>query len=215
MSYKASIILGLMIAVTTAALPAEAQVTGWVHSAKPVDRGATDIGCYLGLFDGAGSDDLPVAVFGQIRHGLGADCDGGLKAGLADADAGGDDVGLVMAADIQWALLAPHWGDPFRLSAGPEISLSDGDGARVWAFGANVAASHDLLVRANTLTLYGRLNIRLEAVDYEHKNWDTDTDLEIGFNPGFIWQATEFFDVVGEIQLDDQVGVLAGINFRI
>lgn len=215
MNYRARVISGLLMMLCLAAVPAQAQVTGWVHSAKPVDVGATDVGCYFGLYDGAGSGDMPVAVFGQIRHGLFANGDGGLKAGLADSDAGGDDVGLVIAADMQWALLGPQWGDPFRLSAGPEISLIDGDGARVWAFGANIAASHDLLVRASTLTLYGRLNLRLEAVDYEHKDWETNTDLEIGFNPGFIWRATEFFDVVGEVQFDDQVGVLAGINFRI
>ncbi len=215
MNHKKGILIGIIVGLLMAALPVEAQMTGWLHSAKPLDLHATDVGGYLGLFDGAGKGDMPIAVFGQIRHGLFANGDGGLKIGLADSDSGADDVGLLIAGDLQWALLAPRWGDPFYLSTGPEIALIDGDGARIWAFGGNVAVSHDLLIRASQITFYGRLNLRLEVIDYEHKNWSTDTDLEIGLNPGFIWKATEFFDIVGEVQFDDQIGVLGGFNFRI
>jgi len=214
MNHKAWMIIGVLSGLLAAPSPSAAQIVGCLHSAKPVDLRATDIGGYIGLYDGAGSEDMPIAIFGQIRHGLFAAGDGGLKFGLADSDAGGDDVGLVLAADMQWALLAPRWGDPFWLSVGPEITLNDGDGARVWSFGGNITGAHDLLIRATKITIYGRLNLRLETIDYDHKNHSSDTDLEIGFNPGFIWRATDFMDFVGEIQLDDQVGILAGINFR-
>jgi hypothetical protein len=205
---------GAVAVVALAATSVMAQVTGCLHSAKPLSPGSTDFGGYIGLFDGAGYSGTPLAVFGQLRHGLTATGDGGLKFGLVDMDAGDDDIGIVLAGDAQWALLAPRWGDPFWLSVGPEISVYDGDGTRTWAFGGNLTASHDLLIRANTVTIYGRFNLRLETLDFKKSGRSSDSDLEMGLNPGFIWKTSGFFDLVGEIQFDDQVGVLVGFNFR-
>ncbi len=215
MKLRMRIITGFVAGLFIGIIPAQAQVTGWLHSAKPLDSGTTDIGGYVGFFDGGGGSDAPISIFGQIRHGLFATGDGGLKFGLADMDAGGKDVGLVIAADVQWALLAPRWGDPFRLSVGPEISMYNGNGARNWAFGGNLAASHDILIRAKRITIYGRLNLRLEAIDFKKTGKSSHTDLAIGLNPGFIWEVNEFFDLVTELQFDDQIGILAGLNFRI
>lgn len=214
MKHRTRIITGFVAGLLFGAIPAQAQVTGWLHSAKPLEVKTTDVGGYVGLFDGAGAEDTPIAVFGQVRHGLFATGDGGLKFGLVDMDTGHEDVGLLLAADMQWALLAPRWGDPFRLSVGPEVSFYDGDGARTWAYGGNLAASHDVLLRSSQITIYARLNLRLESIDYKKAHRSSRTDLEIGLNPGVIWEVNEFFDLVTELQFDDQVGVLAGLNFR-
>ncbi len=205
----------VIVALLLSSIPAGAQLTGSLHTARPLDQKTTDVGGYFGLLDDKGKAGTAIAVFGQVRYGLFASGDGGLKFGLVDLDTGKDDVGIVLAADLQWALLAPHWGNQFWLSVGPEITLYDAAGVRVWGFAGNVHASHDTNLRGKRVSPYGRLTIRLESVDHDNPKRKGTTKLEIGLNPGVVWQASDLLDFVVELQFDNYFGLFAGLNFRI
>jgi hypothetical protein len=200
------------ILLLASSITAQAQYTGALHSARPLDESTMDVGAYLGIFDGERGAGTPSAAFGQARYGLFPSGDAGLKFGLVDRDDGGN-TGILLAGDMQWALLSPNWGDAFWFSFGPEISLYDVTGLRVWGFAGNLSASYDFDVRARRIAPYMRLTVRLEAIDADRGG--SDTDLQIGLNPGLIWEAADFFDFVGELQMDDNFGFLAGLNFKI
>lgn len=202
---------------------ARAQIAGALHSARPLELGTTDVGGYFAFIDGAKGVGSLRAVFGQVRHGLIPGGDGGLKFGLVDVD---NDVGLLMAADLQMAILAPRWDDPFWLSIGPEVTATSGTDINVWSFGGNLSCAYDIFVgphsatrqrsnRQHWLSLYARLNLRLEIIDHNKAGKSSGTNLELGLNPGVIWEANEAFDVVAELQFDDWLGILVGINFRL
>jgi len=211
--HVSKLLAAAVIMLLAGSLPAQAQFTGALHSARPLDEKTTDIGAYLGVFDGDKGTGTPITVFGQARYGLFPAGDAGLKFGLIDPGYEGSNAGVLLAADMQWALLAPRWGDAFWFSFGPEISLYDVTGVSVWGFSGNLSASYDFDVRTRRISPYTRLTVRLEAIDPDHG--DSETELQIGVNPGVIWEATDFFDFVGELQLDDQFGFLAGLNFKI
>lgn len=208
-------IAGTAIMLLMGSAATYAQFVGALHSARPLDQKTTDVGAYLGVFDGEKAAGAAITTFGQVRHGLFPMGDGGLKFGLVDLDTSEDDVGVILAADLQWALLAPRWGDRVWLSAGPEIILYDAGGVRVWSLAGNLSSSYDFTNRGNTVSPYGRLTIRLESIDYDNPKHESDTDLQIGLNPGIVWQVGDLLDFVGEMQFDDQWGFFAGLNFRI
>ncbi len=191
------------------------QVTGSLHSARPLAPATTDVGGYLGLYDGEGHADIPVAAFGQVRHGLFSAGDVGLKFGLVDPDHRHADIGFVLAADAHWAILSPRWGDAFWLSGGPELAVQDGEGARIWSYGGNLHGSYEFLIRNTPATIYGRLNLRIEVTDPDHRGADNSSDLQLGLNSGVIWPANDLIDFVGEVQIDDLLGVIFGVNFKI
>jgi hypothetical protein len=197
------------------AVPGWGQVTGSLHSARPLAPQQTDVGGYLGFYDGDAHADIPMAAFGHFRHGLFATGDVGLKFGLVDPDDRDNDIGFVMAADAQWSILSPRWGDSFWLAGGPEVLVQDGDNARIWGFGGNLPGSYDFLIRNKSVTVYSRLNLRVEVTDPDYARAETTSDLKVGLNPGIIWPASDFVDLIGEIQIDDMLGVIFGVNFKI
>jgi len=207
--------VGMAIILLLSGVTTSAQFVGALHSARPLDQKTTDVGAYFGLFEGPRATGTTVTVFGQTRHGLFPMGDGGLKFGLVDFDNGEDDVGIILAADLQWALLAPRWGDRVWLSAGPEITMYNTSGMRGWGFAGNLSASYDFEHRGKSISPYGRLTIRLESIDYDNPKHKVTSELQVGLNPGVVWEISEFLDFVGELQLDDQFGFLAGLNFRI
>lgn len=214
MTYVPRAIAGAIAVLLLFSLPAGAQIAGSLHTARPLDPKTSDVGGYFGLTDGEGRAGTTVAAFGQVRHGLFSAGDGGLKFGLVDIDDGGN-VGLLLAGDMQWALLAPRWGDNFWLSFGPEISLYDAAGKRVWGFAGNISASRDFGVHGRRISPYARLTLRLEAIDHDNPMRKSRSELRVGLNPGVIWEAGGYVDFVAELQFDHQFGFLAGLNFRI
>lgn len=199
------------IAVFAVSFTAQAQYGGALHTAQPVAHGATDAGPYVGLFDAEGKSGTAVSAFGQARYGLSGSSDGGLKFGLVDFGKQSD-VGLLLVGDLQWGLLAPRWGDPIWLSIGPEIGLYTTADVRRWSFGGNLTASHDFGGRLRRVSPYGRLTVRLEVFDTDRHS---DSELKVGFNPGVLWEISDFLDGAVEFQFDDQPGILAGLNFRL
>jgi hypothetical protein len=163
--YVATLIFAAVITLLACPHPAQAQFTGALHSARPLDEHVMDVGAYLGVFDGDRGSGTPISVFGQARYGMFSAGDGGLKFGLVDPGYEGSNTGILLTGDMQWALLAPRWGDPFWFSFGPEISLYDVTGMRVWGFAGNLSASYDFNVRTRRISPYMRLTVRLEAID--------------------------------------------------
>ena len=202
----AIILLGL-----TSVVPACAQYTGALHTARPLEYRTTDVGPYIGLFDAEGESGTAVSAFGQARYGLFAAGDGGLKFGLVDFGRRSD-VGLLLVGDLQWALLAPRWGDALWLSIGPEVGLYSVSDAHLWSFAGNLIASYDFEGNFRRISPYGRLTVRLEVSDNKH---GSDTELQVGFNPGVRWEVSDFLDGVVEMQWDNRIGILAGLNFRL
>ncbi len=214
MRISRTILIGICCFLFVAGASAQAQLTGFLHSAQPLEQGNTDAGAYFGLFNAERGSGTPLSVFGQVRHGLFNAGDGSLKFGLVDLDAGNDDVGVVLVGETQWGLLGPRWGDSFSLSFGPEVGVYDAAGVRVWSLGGNAAVSQAFLARGREIVLYSRLNVRLELVDYNAAKMDSDSDLKIGLNPGMMWEIGDLFDLVVELQIDDAFGFLVGMNFR-
>jgi len=57
---------------------------------------------------------------------------------------------------------------------------------------------------------YGRLNLRIDWLD---KLKGTDSQFNIGFNLGAVVPLSGTVDLSGELQIDDQIGFILGVNF--
>jgi len=178
-----------------------AQFLGQVSTARPTDRGANDIGGFLGLYDNA------MSVFGQYRHGISNAADFGFVAGFIDPN--GSDARLALGGDIKFQLLDDQRSDPFDLALDSRLALIDYPGSLLFSLGESVVISHDFqMSEGSVLAPYGAVNLRLDHV-YSESN------LEIAAAGGVKWEVSDLMDVFGELVIEDDLGLVMGLNFKL
>ncbi|MEW5701190.1 MAG: hypothetical protein AB1792_03050 [Candidatus Zixiibacteriota bacterium] len=185
---------------------AEAQsLFGQVSTARPLDRGTQDIGGFLGVFENS------TGFFGQYRRGLFSQGDGGLQFGVVDPDGGGD-VGVGFGGDLKFTVMSAASRDPFDLGLGPRVGFFSYGGATLLQLGGSVVISRDYTVsNGGYLSPYGAVNMRMESVS----NGASETEFQIGAQAGLKWEITDLIDVLGEVVLDDELGIIIGLNFKL
>jgi len=208
-----------------AAVPVHAQLLGQVTTAKTLQPGTQDLGGYLGAFDGA------TTVFGQYRRGISSNVDFGVQAGIIDH---GPDASVIFGGDLKFNIMSTAT-DPFDLALDARSSFYDVGSVSVFALGGSVIISRDYpLTQGTLLTPYGGVNVRIEhaSFDYDGSNFegmsarrlnigaaaavdDNETDLDIGGVAGVKWELSDLIDALGEVVIDDDWGLVIGLNFKL
>jgi hypothetical protein len=197
---------GLAVAALTASLlllptPVSAQFLGQVSTARTVDQGANDVGGFFGLYDHA------VALFGQYRRGLSAAADFGAWAGFIDPEGG--KASLVLGGDVKFQILDDQKTDPFDLALDSRVALVDYPGSFLFSLGESVVFSHDFKVcHGSVLAPYGAVNLRLDHAS-SHTDWNVAA---VG---GAKWEVSDLIDGYGELVIDDDLGLVVGLNFKL
>ena len=199
-----------------ASVPAHAQLLGQVTTAKTLQPGTQDMGGFLGVFDHA------TTFFGQYRRGISSSLDFGLQAGLIDQDGRNSDASVIFGGDLKYNVMSTGT-DPFDMALDARTSFYDVGNVSVFTLGASIILSRDYrLTQGSALTPYGGVNIRME-----HSSWDIDdripqravdgddTELDIGGVGGVKWELSDLIDALGEVVLDDDWGLVIGLNFKL
>lgn len=205
------LLLGLLFLVPSV----QAQFLGQLSTARTLPVGGYDFGGYFGVYEDA------FAFFGQFRGGVAEYFDLGAKIGIISFDAGFDQTseGVILGGDFKYQLLDANYGDPFDLSIGAGLEFFSVSDFNTFSFGANFCGSRDFaLAKGRVITPYGRLNLRGERVSAEvGPSWDredvSDTDFEVGFNPGVSLKITSSIQILGELQFDEFFGFIGGVTY--
>ena len=180
---------------------------GQLSTAEAIPPGAIDIGAYIGFYEDAN------ALFGRFCVGLFTDADLDIKSGVLDTE-GGDDPDFMIGSSFKY-----HFYHKYE-SAAPDMAFSTmleyydaGKDASVWLIGFGLIGSYPIeLMNDSYLTPYGRVNTRIERVSAGSYK---DTDFDIGLNVGAQYALSERVQFYTELQIDDQIGFIGGINFAI
>lgn len=209
------LVILVLAAVTVAMCPAGVQAAflGQLTTARVLERGVQDISGFVGFFEHA------TLFLGQARRGLSSGIDGGLQFGLIDPEGG--DVGLEIGGDLKFALIDAHPGDPFDLAVHARTAFFNYEKVSVFQLGGSLVMSHSYpLSSGSSLEPYGAVNLRLERISVDSDNSAKDVDyddtsLEIGAVGGLKWDVSDLIDILGEFVLDDDIGFIFGVNFKI
>ena len=203
---KRLLIWGLAVATLTAFLllrptPVSAQFLGQVSTARTADQGANDVGGFFGLYDHA------VALFGQYRRGFSSTADFGAFAGFIDPEGG--KASIALGGDVKFQLLDDQKADPFDLALDSRVALVDYPGSFLFSLGESVVFSHDFKIsRGSVLAPYGAVNLRLDHAS-------SQTDWNVAAVGGVKWEVSDLIDGYGELVIDNDLGLVVGLNFKL
>ena len=95
----------------------------------------------------------------------------------------------------------------------------------LFTLGGNVIGSYEFKYGPQkSVTPYGRLSLRWERESFKkipHPVWGwqkkkrVDNDIDVALSLGADLKLSQDFNFVGELQIDDNVGFVAGVNYRI
>jgi hypothetical protein len=208
------------IIILLSAFSTSAQFLGQLSTAQTLPKGETMLGAYLGIYDDAFS------VFGQIRHGMVRYLDFGFKGGMLNLDMGygEDNTGLVFGGDVKYWFMEREANDPLDLSLGGGMEFLKIADYSLFSLGGNAIASYEFEYgRQKSVTPYGRMNLRWERANlkrfwrgwgWEEGDW-TDDDVDVALSLGADLKLSPDFSIIGELQIDDNVGFVVGVNYKI
>ncbi len=194
--------------------PALAQFSGQLAPATTLPQGEIDIGTFFGVYE----DAWGFWVTG--RYGVAPYMDVCLKAGPVTLDRGRADseTGFGMAGDLKYNFMDVSGGDPFEMSAGSTIEFASIGETNFFSIGVDLTGSRLFRMSSGrSITPYARFNLRMErrSVDVGPQKGDkSDTDLELGLNPGGILELSPTISLLSELQLDEYFGMFLGVVFK-
>jgi len=199
---------------------ASAQFLGQLSPAPTQGKGEALLGAYLGVYEDAFS------VFGQFRYGIARYVDLGLKMGMIELDPGygESNTGLIIGGDTKYWFMEQRFGDPLDISIGGGTEFLKISDFSLFSLGGNIIASHKIrYYEGKSITPYARLNIRWERQSFkrswrwwwgwERGNW-SDSDLDLALALGAELKLPSGLYLVGELEIDDNVGFVGGINYN-
>ena len=216
---KGILIAAVAIATLAAATPrAEAILFGQISSAQSLESGSIDAGAFVSVFEHA------TVLFGQYRQGLWRNGDFGIQAGFVDPEGG--DVGLALGGDLKFWVMSVEKNTPFDLAIQPRVGYFGMDNVSVFTLGASAVISRDYGLSQGSLTPYGAINMRVEHFSFDNavvpvtlsakaSSGGDDSNFEIGAIAGLKWDVSKSFDILGEVVLDDDIGLTVGLNFKL
>ncbi|MCJ7577251.1 MAG: hypothetical protein MUO91_02240 [candidate division Zixibacteria bacterium] len=212
------VVIGIIILLS--AFSASAQFLGQLSTAQTLPKGETMLGAYLGIYDDAFS------LFGQLRHGMVRYLDFGLKVGILNLDPGYGEgkTGLVFGGDVKYWFMERKANDPLDLSLGGGMEFLKIADYSLFALGGNAIASYEIEYgRQKSVTPYGRLNLRWERASFKRSlrlwGWEegdwTDDEMDVALSLGADLKLSPDFSIIGELEIEDNVGFVAGVNYKI
>lgn len=198
-----------------------AQFLGQLTTAPTLNKGSGLLGMYLGVYEDAFS------VFGQFRYGIAKYVDLGLKMGMVNLDPGYGESssGLAIGGDIKYWFMEKNSGDPLDASFGVGTEYLNIADYGIFSLGGNAIVSYQIDYHdRNSVTPYGRLNVRWQRVNFENSlrwtwgakhegNW-SNSDMDLALALGADLKISYNFSLIGELEIDDNVGFVAGINYN-
>jgi hypothetical protein len=214
------IVIGTVIMLST--FSASAQFLGQLSTAQTLNKGETMVGAYLGVYDHAFS------LFGQLRHGMLKYLDFGFKMGMLNLDPGYGEgkTGLAFSGDVKYWFLERKSGDPLDLSFAGGMEFSKITDYSLFSLGGNAIVSYEIEYGPQkSVSPYGRLNLRWEKANYkrifvpavwgwENREW-THEEADVALSLGADLKLSPNFSIIGELEIDDNVGFVAGVNYKI
>lgn len=210
--HKIIIVCVLLIAAASAS----AQYLGQMSPASVLDNGTGKMGGYAILAEHA------TGVVGSLRYGFSEYVEGRARLGFIDPEAG--DMGLILGGDFKYLLWKyKEAGNPFDLSLGGFLEYShlnadlpDHDDSSydsdVLGVGGSVIGSIPFHLENNhTIEPYARVNLRMQRVSFDRGG--SDSELKGGVNFGALFSVTQLVDFTAELQIDDEVAFLIGVDF--
>lgn len=193
---------------------------GQMRSAETSGMGSLSLMGNVGIFDDAR------LVIGTVRYGIATTVDITGSLAIMDHDAS-DDVAIMLGGDLQWRLTHADLGAPLDIAVGAMIEyysldINSRNNISNVGLGFNLVGSRRVKAENGfNFTPYGRLNLRVDRSQSEQRSnlitgqvtKENDSKFNIGVNVGSVFPLSGKVNLVGEIQLDDQLGFLAGINF--
>lgn len=182
--------------------------SGNLTTADACGFGAGYIGGFVGFADEATS------LFGTVTYGFSQYTEGRVKFGFSDLDAPDTDPQLLVGFDFKYEFLDYYdtmRNNPLDLAFGGFIEFVNYEYASVLELGGNLLASIPYKFKSGQrLVPYSRFNMRLE----KYSNGYTDSDFQAGLNLGTKFELTQDVHLYGEIQLDGNTGLFAGLEVR-
>lgn len=212
-------VVGIIIVLSTFSV--SAQFLGQLSTAQTLNKGETMLGAYLGVYEDAFS------VFGQFRHGMVKYLDFGFKMGMLNLDPGYGEgkTGLTFGGDVKYWFLERESNDPLDISLGGGMEFLKITDYSLFTLGGNIIASYEFEYGGEkSVSPYGRLNLRWERASFkrssrwmwgnERGDW-TDDDMGVALSLGADLKLSQDFNLVGELQIDDNVGFIVGVNYKV
>ncbi len=211
----------VIVAVLFSIPSASAQFLGQLTAAPTLHKGDALLGAYLGVYDDAFS------IFGQFRYGIARYFDLGFKMGMIDLNPGygESNSGLTVGGDIKYWFMEQRSGDPLDVSVGVGTEYLKISDFSIFTLGGNIIASYQIKYhQGKSVTPYGRLNIRWERASFKgswhwYGGWDagssSDSDLDVALALGAELKLSSGIYLVGELEIDDNVGFVGGVNYNI
>lgn len=193
---------------------------GQMRSAETSGMGSLNLMGNVGIFENAR------LVTGTVRYGIATPVDITGSLAIMDHDAS-DNVAIVLGGDLQWRLTHADLGAPLDIAIGAmveyySLSISSRDNSSNVSLGFNFVGSRPVkLENGFDFTPYGRLNLRVDRSQSkltsetfpDRITSSHDSKFNIGVNVGSIFPLSGKVNLVGELQIDDKLGFIAGINF--
>jgi hypothetical protein len=190
---------------------------GQMRSAETSGMGSLNLMGNVGIFENAR------LVTGTVRYGIATPVDITGSLAIMDHDAS-DNVAVMLGGDLQWRLTHADLGAPLDIAVGTIVEYySLGISSRSYlSLGFNLVGSRPVkLDNGFNFTPYGRLNLRIDRSESELTSETRPGDntrgheskFNIGVNVGSVFPLSGKVNLVGELQIDDQLGIIAGINF--
>lgn len=226
----------VIIGVFLSAAPSYALMIGQMRSAETSGWGSLNLTTGIGIFDNVKH------VFGSVRYGVASQLDLSGSLALLDNEANSD-ASILFNADAQYQFMQSKLGWALDMAGGVVFEyFSVGEGnvdASTWSLGVNYVVSKPLKMNNGfAFTPYGRLNMRSDNFNSDATFTDVGesmrplgmrgfskllgsqatvsydkSDFNIGVNVGSVFPISSKVNLTGEIQIDDEFGFLAGINF--
>ncbi len=214
-----NLILTLLLALGLAC-SAQAAFLGQMRSAETSGMGSLNLMSGVGVFEDAR------LVMGTVRYGIATPVDITGSVAIMDHDAS-NDVAVVIGGDLQWRLTHADLGAALDFAVGANVEYYSLDVSRLHnvsnvGFGFNLIGSRPVkLENGFNFTPYGRLNLRVDRSQSKVTHEATparitkehESEFNIGFNVGSVFPISGKVNLIGELQIDDQMGFFAGINF--
>jgi len=199
--------------------PASAQFLGQLTPAPTVHKGDALLGAYLGVYEDAFS------LFGQFRYGIATYFDLGFKMGMIDLDPGygESNAGLTIGGDVKYWFMEQRTGDPLDVSVGAGTEYLNVSDYSLFSLGGNVIASYQIRYdETKSVTPYGRLNMRWERQSFKGSGspppgWKKGPrdDMGVALALGAELKLSSDLYLVGELEIDDNVGFVGGVNYNV
>lgn len=192
---------------------------GQMRSAETSGMGSLNLMGNVGIFENAR------LVTGTVRYGIATAVDITGSLAIMDHDVS-NDVAIMLGGDLQWRLTHADLGAPLDIAIGVmaeyhSLSITSRNNLSNIGLGFNLIGSRPVkLENGFNFTPYGRLNLRADRSRSKSTGdgvpatvtKERESKFNIGVNVGSVFPLSGKVNLIGELQIDDELGFIAGLN---